>query len=149
MSAFALVCPPEPELPPEPPKPSRKEIRRERRQALLPQADDVSIPMILDEAWKAQYRRRLMERDPTCIYCNRVVTGENATAEHAIPRAKGGWNSPANVWLACRSCNTLKGDRTPLEWLQQLWDACVKMGFIDDDDGEVEHAIAYAVGGWD
>lgn len=146
MSAFALVYPPEPERPAEPPKPTKKELRRERRQALIPQADEATVPMTFGEVLKAQYRNKLLERDPHCIYCGKLVGSETATAEHAIPRSRGGWNSPGNLWLACKTCNTFKGDRTPLEWLQQLWDACRTMGFIDDDD---EAAIAYAVGAWD
>lgn len=146
MTAFALIHPPEPELPAEPPKPTKAELKRERRLAMVPKADEATVPMVAGEAWKGAYRVRMLERDPHCIYCGKIVTSETATAEHAIPRSRGGWNSPGNVWLACKTCNTFKGDRTPLEWLQQVYDACVKMGFIDDDE---EPAIAYAVGEWD
>lgn len=155
MSTFALVQPPEPEEPLQPPQPpaprekSKGELRRERRQALLPQPDEVSIPMIGTEKWKKEYRARLLARDPHCVYCGCKLKPSTATAEHAIPRAKGGWNGPGNIWLACNNCNSLKSDRTPLEWLQQLYDACVRMGLLRDDDGEVEHAIFYAAGGWD
>jgi HNH endonuclease len=32
--------------------------------------------------------------------------------EHIIPTARGGSDDEENVWLACRFCNTFKGDQT-------------------------------------
>lgn len=145
MTAFALVIPEETEKPLQP-KPTKGELKRAKRLAMQPAPAEGTVLMQFSESAKSQYRERLFKRDPRCVYCNREVTPGNATAEHAIPRSRGGLNAPGNLWLACHNCNQLKGSKTPMEWLQELWDACVKMGFIDDDD---EPAMAYAVGAWD
>ena len=44
-----------------------------------------------------------------CAYC----TGEcsnDLTLDHVVPRSKGGRNTVANLVVACRICNELKGD---------------------------------------
>lgn len=48
-----------------------------------------------------------------CQYCgDRFVTKE-LTFDHVIPRSKGGRTSWDNIVTACRSCNTVKGDKLP------------------------------------
>jgi hypothetical protein len=49
-----------------------------------------------------------------CAYCGR--TGD-LTLDHVIPRSQGGPNDARNLVMACNSCNSSKGDRTPAEWL--------------------------------
>lgn len=48
-----------------------------------------------------------------CVYC----FGPAQTRDHVIPRGRPGWNDPANIVWACRSCNASKAQRTPDEWL--------------------------------
>lgn len=55
-----------------------------------------------------------------CVYCGRqcaLAPGEprDATVDHVVPRSRGGRTVPANLVLACRACNTDKGDRMPTE----------------------------------
>jgi 5-methylcytosine-specific restriction endonuclease McrA len=42
-----------------------------------------------------------------CRYCG----GHATTADHVVPRSKGGTDSMHNLVAACRSCNGSKGDR--------------------------------------
>jgi 5-methylcytosine-specific restriction endonuclease McrA len=47
----------------------------------------------------------------TCAYC----CGRADTVDHLLPRSRGGGDTWFNLVAACRSCNGLKGDRTPQE----------------------------------
>lgn len=59
----------------------------------------------------ADWRRlsaRVLERDGyICHYCGRPAT----TADHLIPKARGGTDDEANLVAACRACNSRKGPR--------------------------------------
>lgn len=47
-----------------------------------------------------------------CVYC----FGPAQARDHVIPRGRPGWEDPENAVLACRACNSSKGNRTPEEW---------------------------------
>jgi 5-methylcytosine-specific restriction endonuclease McrA len=58
-------------------------------------------------------RGAVLERDGwACRYCGAKTT----EVDHVDPRARGGATTPANLVAACRSCNKVKGIRTPGEW---------------------------------
>jgi 5-methylcytosine-specific restriction endonuclease McrA len=44
-------------------------------------------------------------------YCSRCGSTEDLTADHIVPRAKGGRNVFSNVQVLCRACNSAKRDR--------------------------------------
>jgi hypothetical protein len=48
-----------------------------------------------------------------CIYCN---CKKNLSWDHLIPLHKGGPNIISNQIVACRSCNSSKGDKDIFEW---------------------------------
>lgn len=48
-----------------------------------------------------------------CIYCG---SKENLSYDHLIPKSKGGPNIISNMVLACRSCNSSKGNKDIFEW---------------------------------
>jgi len=50
-----------------------------------------------------------------CQYCAMALSRGAATYDHVIPRSRGGLVSWTNIVIACRSCNQIKGDRTPAE----------------------------------
>ncbi len=59
-------------------------------------------------------KRNVFIRDKfICTYCN-TKTGK-PTADHVIPRSKGGKSTFDNVVTACKPCNLAKMDRTPRE----------------------------------
>jgi len=59
-------------------------------------------------------KRNVFIRDKfKCAYCNTKVG--KPTADHVIPRSKGGKSNFDNVVTACKPCNATKMDRTPRE----------------------------------
>ena len=50
-----------------------------------------------------------------CAYCG---ASESLTQDHLIPRIKGGSDEAYNLIWACRSCNSSKGARDFLHWLE-------------------------------
>jgi 5-methylcytosine-specific restriction endonuclease McrA len=59
-------------------------------------------------------RRNIFLRDNyQCQYCGVKPAMSELTIDHVLPRAQGGKTSWENVVLACTSCNTSKGNRTP------------------------------------
>lgn len=58
-------------------------------------------------------RKNVMRRDGhTCQYCG-SKTG--LTIDHIIPKSRGGQDSWENLTTACKTCNNVKGNRTPEE----------------------------------
>ena len=49
-----------------------------------------------------------------CVYCG---SEENLTTDHLIPKNRGGDNSADNLVLACKSCNSSRGNKGVFEWL--------------------------------
>lgn len=65
--------------------------------------------------WSGAIREYVREREmPTiCIYCG---AADGLSYDHLLPRNRGGPDSPDNVALACRHCNSSKGDKGLYEW---------------------------------
>jgi len=68
-----------------------------------------------DIEWSGSIREYVRERESpnACIYCGST---ENPSYDHLMPRSRGGSDIPDNVVMACRSCNSSKGDRGVYEW---------------------------------
>jgi hypothetical protein len=49
-------------------------------------------------------------KDARCIYCDKELTHENATADHIIPISKGGNNTQVNMIACCKDCNGERGN---------------------------------------
>ncbi|NLG29436.1 MAG: HNH endonuclease [Chloroflexi bacterium] len=61
-------------------------------------------------------RRTIMLRDDyTCQYCGEMLTRDEATVDHVLPKSRGGVTAWDNVVCACQSCNARKGSRTLAE----------------------------------
>jgi len=68
-----------------------------------------------ERLWKVPpvNRREVLRRDHySCQYCG---SSKRLTLDHVIPRSKGGKHTWDNVVIACESCNSRKGDRTPTQ----------------------------------
>ncbi len=65
-----------------------------------------SLPDIKQQMW---------EKSPNCHYCGTSLSVEQATIDHVIPVSKGGRNSPANLVVACLSCNHWKANDIVVE----------------------------------
>lgn len=53
-----------------------------------------------------------------CFYCRKQLPVWSYTLDHVTPRSRGGLTTPDNLVLACVSCNSSKGARTPEEWIR-------------------------------
>lgn len=61
-------------------------------------------------------RENLFKRDRySCQYCAKKVTWTTGTLDHVQPESRGGRWSWKNMVVACKPCNSAKGDRTPEE----------------------------------
>jgi 5-methylcytosine-specific restriction endonuclease McrA len=89
----------------------------------------VNVPM-RGARWS---RRAVFHRDSyRCIFCGiragdkrkgGILTRQDFTLDHLIPRSRGGRNSWGNTACACAPCNQRKGDRTPDEaGMTLLWE---------------------------
>lgn len=56
---------------------------------------------------------KIKARDINCVYCN---SKENLCFDHIIPISKGGRSEYTNYVLACRSCNSSKGNKDVFDW---------------------------------
>jgi hypothetical protein len=80
---------------------------------------------------RAARLRAAVERDGgTCAWCGRPFTDlVPPTTEHVVPRLKGGPSWPENEVAACRRCNSERGHRGPVEWLEE----CLRRGWEPDE----------------
>jgi hypothetical protein len=84
--------------------------------------------MALDRA--ARLRAALARDGATCIWCGRAFTSQILpSTEHVVPRVKGGPSWPENEVAACRRCNSDRGHRGPVEWLEE----CERRGWQPDE----------------
>jgi 5-methylcytosine-specific restriction endonuclease McrA len=60
-------------------------------------------------------RLKLLALDPHCRYCGCRLGEEYSTLDHVLPLSKGGQDTPANYALACKPCNSKKGDFDSME----------------------------------
>ncbi|MCW2699675.1 MAG: hypothetical protein JWQ45_1210 [Blastococcus sp.] len=81
---------------------------------------------------RATRLRAVLKRDgDTCIWCGRPFTGlVPPTTEHVVPRLKGGPSWLENEVAACRRCNSERGHRSPVEWLEE----CLRRGWEPDEE---------------
>ncbi|MBK8514881.1 MAG: HNH endonuclease [Saprospiraceae bacterium] len=52
--------------------------------------------------------------------CNYCGSTENLTLDHIIPKYKGGTDNAENLIYACTSCNSSKGKKDLMEWMQKI-----------------------------
>jgi 5-methylcytosine-specific restriction endonuclease McrA len=50
-----------------------------------------------------------------CVYCRRPFPFEELEREHIKPLSRGGKHIKENIVPACKSCNSSKGAKTPIE----------------------------------
>lgn len=53
----------------------------------------------------------------TCYYCESKFEAENLTMDHKVPLARGGKSSRNNIVACCKDCNTLKKDKTSVDFI--------------------------------
>jgi hypothetical protein len=61
----------------------------------------------------------LIERDgPQCVWCGRELWPADLTAEHLLPRSRGGHATSENLAVACRRCNRARGTRSVIAYVR-------------------------------
>ena len=56
-----------------------------------------------------------------CAYCQYQY--DLLTIDHIIPLRQGGPHQATNICLACRRCNSSKGNRTPDQWVNRWYNS--------------------------
>lgn len=68
-----------------------------------------------------EIREYLLDKyEHTCQYCGGKSGDSILEWEHKIPRSRGGSNSIKNATLACKTCNSDKGNMLLTEWLEGI-----------------------------
>ena len=76
-------------------------------------------------------RRAVLVRDAyTCQYCAKQFDRTELTLDHVLPRSRGGKTIWENIVTACKSCNSKKGSKTPLEANMPLLNKPTKPRYI-------------------
>jgi len=80
---------------------------------------------------RAARLRAVVARDgDTCVWCGRSFSAlVPPTTEHVVPRLKGGPSWLENEVAACRRCNSERGHRSAVEWLEE----CRRRGWRPDE----------------
>ena len=88
---------------------------------------------------RATRLRAAVARDgDTCVWCGRPFSAlVPPTTEHVVPRLKGGPSWPENEVAACRRCNSGRGHRSPVDWLEE----CRRRGW-EPDEPRLARALA-------
>ena len=83
------------------------------------------------ESGRAARLLSALDRDgATCIWCGRAFGPlVRPTTEHVVPRVKGGPSWVENEVAACGRCNSERGHRSPVEWLEE----CLRRGWRADE----------------
>jgi len=71
---------------------------------------------------KRKYTKSVIESiySNRCFYCNRKLTDGNRAVDHLCPVSKGGKNTFENLVMCCKTCNSIKGNKTIGETIAQL-----------------------------
>ena len=83
-----------------------KERKRNKAMVYVARQRGATVRQVMVKELKRLYA------DP-CMWCG---TTENITLDHLIPLARGGEHSVGNLVAACRSCNSSKGNKLPIEF---------------------------------
>ena len=65
---------------------------------------------------RALSRKNILLRDRNiCQYCGTVLSSNDLTLDHVLPRSRGGASTWENLVACCHVCNRKKGSRLPVE----------------------------------
>jgi len=65
-------------------------------------------------------RLKVLELERFCHWCCCPLTDSNRSIDHVTPLARGGHHIPENLVVACKKCNSSRGDKLISEW---TWEA--------------------------
>lgn len=64
-----------------------------------------------------EFRLKLLSENGRCKWCGQIVSPEESSIDHIVPKSKGGTNRRDNLALAHKRCNQLKSDLMPQEFV--------------------------------
>lgn len=74
----------------------------------------ISVPWRAHESRGKFCRKNIAIRDSySCQYCGIKIGKNGGTIDHVMPVSRGGKTDYTNCVLCCKSCNSIKRDRTP------------------------------------
>lgn len=77
--------------------------------------------------WRNENKKaklHLLRQSDCCALCgNKILAMHDATVDHIIPLSKGGSDTPSNMQIAHRDCNTKKGN-SYVEPIQTFLNTC-------------------------
>ena len=62
----------------------------------------------------------LMLQHSKCAICKKNLKKTGFHLDHVVPLARGGKNIDANIQLTCPKCNTSKGSKDPIMFMQEM-----------------------------
>lgn len=67
----------------------------------------------------SKVRKFVISRDgKQCTYCEKEVNNFDLCLDHIVPRVNGGGDEEDNLVVSCRSCNSSKGDKDLVDFIQ-------------------------------
>lgn len=77
---------------------------------------------------KRYFKVLLWDKGKNCQWCfNKILTFEQATLDHIIPKNKGGHTRLANLQLMHKRCNCVKSNRITKSLSKNLYQKCTTM----------------------
>ena len=61
-----------------------------------------------------------------CHWCGKTLDKKSVTADHIIPKSKGGKNTIENIVPSCQRCNNIRGDRQDITKLEKEKKAIIR-----------------------
>lgn len=71
-----------------------------------------------DKIRRPSFGNTIKTRNDICFYCKRTIDDFSRTIDHLIPKCLGGIRSNDNKVYSCKSCNQLKADFTPEQFVK-------------------------------
>jgi 5-methylcytosine-specific restriction endonuclease McrA len=92
------------------------------RFVLTPSRHDLRWPSVIINNNTRSFKKEIKLKRSTlyyrdhcqCVYCNRDMSIHEITYDHVMPKIRGGEHKWENVSLACKECNSKKGDSLPV-----------------------------------
>ena len=76
---------------------------------------------VSEQAWTRLFRSEaLAKQDGRCTYCAEPMRAALATADHVMPKSRGGATVRENIKAACEACNVAKSNMSAAQFLKKI-----------------------------